>query len=117
MRACRLRGSLPLTPYPVPLFGAAMRRFLLTTVLACAAAVPAVAQQGAFVIRLGRDTAAVERFTQTGGHIEGDAVVRQPRTTLRHFVFDFGPDGRPTRGELVQSRPGAAPNEPPISRS
>jgi hypothetical protein len=85
-------------------------------VLACAAARPAAAQQGAFVIRLGRDTTAVERFTRTATRLEGDGVYRQPRTTVRHYVVDFGSDGRPQRAELEVRAGNAAAGAPPTQR-
>src|SRR5258707_232680 len=59
----------------------------------------AAAQDGAFVIRLGRDTVAVEKFTRSATRLEGDIVYRQPRTTVRHYIVDFGPDGHVTRAE------------------
>jgi hypothetical protein len=80
---------------------------VLAAVLAVATPAPAIAQGGAFVIRLGRDTSAVERYSQTANRIEADAVVRQPRTTLRHFVVDLGPDGRPVHAELTVFNPGS----------
>lgn len=64
--------------------------------------------QGAYVVRLGRDTTAVERVTATRTRIEVEAVIRQPRTALRRAVMDFGADGRPTRVEVTVSRPDAA---------
>lgn len=88
--------------------------FACLTVLA----LPVAAQQrptGAFIIRLGADTVSVEQFTRTPTRLEGDAVVRQPRTTLRHYVVDFGPDGRAQRAEIVVRRPGS-PDAPPVQR-
>lgn len=80
---------------------------LLMALLAVASPTVVRAQGGAFVIRLGRDTSAVERYSQTASRIEADAVVRQPRTTLRHFVVDLAPDGRPTHAELTVFNPGS----------
>ena len=79
--------------------------FLGFTLLA--AAQPALAQSGAFIVRLGRDTSAVEKYARTATRIEGDAIGRAPRTVQRHYTMDFGPDGRPTRIEVVATRPGA----------
>lgn len=75
------------------------------------------AQQGAFVIRLGRDTVAAERYTRTAARLEGDIVYRQPRTTVRHYVVDYGPDGRVQRAEFVIRAPGAAASAPPQQRA
>jgi hypothetical protein len=82
------------------------------------AAAPLTAQErGAFVVRLGADTVAVERFTRTAARLEGDAVVRQPRTTVRHYVVDFAPDGRVQRAEVVVRSPGAPAGAAPIQRA
>ena len=91
-----------------------MRRLLVLSLLAGAAVRTAAAQQGAFVIRLGRDTSAVEQVTRTDTRITSDAVIRSPRTVVRHAVFDLGPDGRPTRMEVTVTRPGAAADAPPV---
>ncbi len=88
--------------------------------LAAVAPLPLAAQSattGAFVIRLGSDTVSAERFTRTATRLEGEAVTRQPRTTLRRYVAEFGPDGRVQRVELVQLRPDAPPGSPPIQRT
>ncbi len=83
------------------------------------ALVPATApaQTAAFIVRLGTDTTAVERFTRTATRIEGDAVVRSPRTVIRHFVIEFGPGGAVTRAEVELRAPGAAPGAAPIQRT
>lgn len=94
-------------------------RLLLSAVVGVSllSSAPASAQTGAFVIRLGRDTSAVERYTRTATRIEGDALGRAPRTVLRHYVIDVAPDGRPTRIELVATRPGAAAGAAPLQRT
>jgi hypothetical protein len=93
------------------------RPVMVTLMLAAAAAGPALAQQGAFVVRLGRDTTAVEQFTRTATHLEGDGVLRAPRTALRHFAVDFGPNGQMTRAEVVITRPGAPAGAAPVQRA
>ena len=98
-----------------------MRR--LTVVLAMAlalAAHPARAQSrpesGAFVVRLGTDTVGVERYTRTATHLEGEAVARSPRTSLRRYVAEFSPAGALTRFEAGVYRVGASSDEPPLQR-
>src|SRR5437879_3717057 len=94
-------------------------RSQIVTLLA-AALLPAAAaaqQGGAFVIRLGRDTSAVERYTWTANRIEGEGVVRQPRTTVRRFTIDLGPDGRVTHAELATFAPGAPATATPTQRT
>ncbi len=92
------------------------RSAVLSFVLGLAAAPLCAQQHGAFVIRLGRDTTAVETFTRTPAHLEGDAVYRQPRTVVRHFTVDFGADGRPTRAEITQRPAGTSANATPPLR-
>ena len=77
-------------------------------ILVCAVSARVAAAQGTFVVRLGRDTSAVERVTRTRVRLEADGLFRQPRTTLRHVVMDFAADGRPARVEITLSRPDAA---------
>jgi hypothetical protein len=77
-------------------------------------ATPVLAQSGsgAFVIRLGRDTSAVESYTRTANRIEGWVVQRFPRTSLRRYVVELTPAGSFQRGEIAQLRsdnPAAAP--------
>ena len=95
-----------------------MRLSALSAVtLAAALAAPLAAQErGAFVIRLGRDTTAVERYTRSATRLEGDIVARAPRTTNRHYTVDYGPDGRVTRVEITV-RPGSPADAPPSQRS
>ncbi len=89
---------------------------LLAALVAVAAPARAAAQGGAFVIRLGRDTVAAERFTRSATRLEGDVVYRQPRTTLRHYAVDFAADGHVTRAELVIRPGGSAESAPPQLR-
>jgi len=55
------------------------------------------ADRGAFVVRLGVDTLAVESFTRTADQLEVDAAVRTPATVTRHYVVSLSPTGVPTR--------------------
>jgi len=89
-----------------------MRRLLCLSVIALTAAAAACAtspaatrtatpapvvsappERAAFVVRLGSDTIAVERYTRDAGRIEGDEAVRTPATALRHYVATLNPDG------------------------
>ncbi|HEV2146687.1 MAG TPA: DUF2911 domain-containing protein [Longimicrobiaceae bacterium] len=71
---------------------------------------PAAAQtppdSGAYVIRLGSDTVAVEEFTRTGDRIRGRQVVRTPRTQLREYAGTLGPDGTLSSFEIAFRNPG-----------
>jgi hypothetical protein len=70
-------------------------------------------ETGAFIVRLGDDTVAVERFTRTADRVEGDIVLRSP-ARIGHYVITLGPDGRPTRAEYTVRRPDGSlvPNAP-----
>jgi hypothetical protein len=61
---------------------------------------PALAAQGAFLVRLGNDTLGLEQYTRTPGRLQGEQVWRAPRTVHRIFTVTFGP-GAITRLELV----------------
>jgi hypothetical protein len=79
-------------------------RSLAFAVLASAVVVPSVLQaqipeRGGFIVRLGVDTVAVERFSRTPTQLEGDVVSRSPRTAIVHYVATLAPSGRITRYE------------------
>ncbi|HYW12310.1 MAG TPA: DUF2911 domain-containing protein [Longimicrobium sp.] len=83
-------------------------RVALAALALSLAAVPAAAQEsGAFVIRLGRDTVAVEQFTRTAGRITGTLVSRTPRTAVRTYTADLRPDGTIGRLEMTTRIPSA----------
>ena len=73
----------------------------------------AAGETGAFVVRLGADTTAVERWTRTatatGTRIEGDVVNRSPVARVSHYVVDLDAAGRPTRAEIRTRRPDGTP--------
>ena len=50
-------------------------------------------QAGAFVVRLGTDTIAVERFQRTGDRINGTVVRHTPATNVVHYAITLNPDG------------------------
>lgn len=81
-------------------------RFLM---LGLVVASPLAAQTtGGYIVRLGNDTVAVERFTRTANRIEGEILAKAPFVTVRTWSIDFGPDGRATRAEATTRRPGEA---------
>lgn len=82
-------------------------RTVLAALVAVLAASPLAAQNasGAFVIRLGRDTSAVEAYRRTGNRLEGWIVQRFPRTSLRRYVVEFAPGGALQRAEVATLRP------------
>jgi hypothetical protein len=48
---------------------------------------------GAFIVRLGTDTTAVERFTRTGNAYQIEQALRSPRTSFRHTHLELTPAG------------------------
>ena len=75
-----------------------MIKHVMTTRLAgCAllllASSPLQAQTGAFVVRLGTDTIAVERFQRTGDRIEGSVVRHTPTTNVVQYQVTLNGDG------------------------
>jgi hypothetical protein len=66
-------------------------------------------ETGAFIVRLGADTVAVERFTRTADRLEGDMIIRTPNTRIGHYVVMLGPGGQPTRAEYTLRRPDGSP--------
>lgn len=73
---------------------------------------PAAAPEtGAFVVTLGSDTLAVERFTRTADRLSIDAVVTSPQTIRRTIAVDFT-GGAPSQFSVATIRPGAAAPRP-----
>ena len=99
-----------------------MRSIIRGTVTALAtilAASPAVAQGGtaqqgetaAFVVTIGHDTLAVEKFTRTRDRFTGEVVSRSPRTVTRSYTALLNPDGTVRRVEMTSRQPGGT--QPP----
>src|SRR5947207_473990 len=87
---------------------------MLRAVLALPAPAALAAQTGQFVVRLGRDTLAIEQYTRTADRLEGEQVVRSPRTVHRLYTVTFGPGGAVERFELVTHNVSGAPG--PLER-
>ncbi|HSL72454.1 MAG TPA: DUF2911 domain-containing protein, partial [Longimicrobiales bacterium] len=84
-------------------------RHLIGCALLLAATQNAAAQgpdSAAFVIRLGHDTTALERYVRTGNELIAEAVQRSPATTLHRLVLRFGADRAVTEAEYTVRRPG-----------
>jgi hypothetical protein len=79
--------------------------------------VPATARaqdSGAFVVRLGKDTTSVERFTLTGSRLEVDQAGRAPRTLHRHGVVTLDAGGAVTAVDVVIAKVGAPADAAPL---
>jgi hypothetical protein len=102
-----------------------MRHLVLAATVAfvlAAAAPDSLAAQGAperaaFVVRLGVDTVAVERFSRSATRLEGELVTRSPRTVLRRYAADLGPGGSVMRFEVSTHNPGAPADATPLQRA
>src|SRR5437660_12683868 len=79
-------------------------------------AIPSVlaAQSGQFIVRLGTDTLAIEQYTRTPDRLEGEQVVRSPRTVHRLYTATFGPGGAVERFELITHNVSGGPG--PLER-
>ncbi len=66
------------------------------------------AEHAAFVVTLGTDTIAVERFSRTATRLEGHIIGRVPRARISHYIVTLGPTGAVSRMEMTQ-RPLVAP--------
>jgi hypothetical protein len=78
---------------------------------AAPAAAPAQgrAESGAFVVRLGADTIAAERFTRTGNRIEGELMNVAPMVRVARYVITLDAQGRMTNIEWQTKRPDGSP--------
>ncbi|HJU67406.1 MAG TPA: DUF2911 domain-containing protein [Gemmatimonadaceae bacterium] len=72
------------------------------------------ADMGTFVVTLGRDTIAAERFRFGRGRIDGEVVTRLRETVRRPYAIVFDNDGNPVRLEFSTRRPTDTPTSPPL---
>jgi hypothetical protein len=88
------------------------QHFTLTLIVVCMAALPVGAQEradsAAFIVRLGNDTTAVERYVRTPERIVIEALQRSPATTVHRLVMVPGAGARITSAEWTVRAPGAA---------
>ncbi len=75
------------------------------------------AESGAFIVRLGTDTIGVERFTRTANRLEGEQVMRSPRTMIRRYSITLGPDGSVSRLESTTQPADATANARPLRQA
>lgn len=69
---------------------------------------------GAFIVRLGTDTVAVEQFAKSADKLEGDVVLRVPTTRVIHYVATLDAKGTVTRMETATRAGNAAPDAAPL---
>jgi hypothetical protein len=70
-----------------------MTRRLLALLIPCSLAAQNTPPTGAFIVRLGTDTTAVERFTRSGNTYQVEQALRSPRTSFRHTHLELTPAG------------------------
>jgi hypothetical protein len=88
--------------------------WLLTTCLAPLALAAQTSDSGAFVITIGTDTLALERYVRTGDQLVDDMILRNgAAVTLRHYAATVNPDGSIARLEL-DTRPTGASAAPTL---
>ena len=86
-----------------------------STAAAPSSAAPSSAapETAGFVVRLGSDTVAAERWTRTatanGARLEGDVFNRAPIARVTHYVVDLDAAGHATRAEIRTRRPDGTP--------
>jgi hypothetical protein len=83
------------------LIGCVLLLFGMTGPVAARAQLPAGSDSGAFLIRIGHDTLAVERFDRTAHALNGEYVTRSPKTTRVKYVAHLDDAGTTVVGEEV----------------
>ena len=73
-----------------------------------------IADQGTFIVTLGRDTVGAERFRFGRARLDGELVTRRPETVRRPYAMTFDAMGNPVRLEFSTRRPTDTPTSPPI---
>ena len=73
-----------------------------------------VGDMGTFVVTLGRDTIAAERFRFGRARIDGEVVTRLRETVRRPYAMTFDDEGIPVRLEFSTRRPTDTPTSPPL---
>lgn len=75
------------------------------------------AESGAYVVRLGNDTVAVDQYTRVGDRIEGTFMSRAPLTAVTKYVITLNPTGMPSLFEVTQRLPNGGLVPPNNTRS
>jgi len=89
---------------------------ILMFLVASVARTAAADESGNFIVRLGRDTTAVESFTRSARGVEVRQVGRAPRVLQRRFFYEMSPDGVMKSLTLTVTNPGDAPGAPAMQQ-
>lgn len=73
-----------------------------------------LANQGTFIVTLGQDTVAAERFRFGNARLDGEVVTRLRETVRRPYAMTFDAIGNPLLLEFSTRRPTDTPASPPI---
>ena len=87
--------------------------FAVSLVL-CLARASAAQESGAFIVRLGRDTTGVERFTRSATGLEVQQVGRSPRVLRRRYQYEMGADDIVKRFGFTATNPADSAGAPPV---
>jgi DUF2911 family protein len=94
--------------------------FVTMVALPALAAAQGTGETAGFIVRLGSDTLAVERFTRDAHTLVGDLVLRSPRTRTVHYQAELTPSGGVSRMDLtttLANAPNARPQRATITFS
>jgi hypothetical protein len=73
-----------------------------------------LADQGTFIVALGNDTIAAERFRFGRARLDGETVTRLRETVRRPYAITFDVSGNPVRLEFSTRRPTDTPSSAPL---
>jgi hypothetical protein len=91
---------------------------LVLSLLAAASSAQAqVADSGAFFVRLGKDTIAVERYVRTSHSLKAEAALRTPQTRAYKLDITFTDDGGVSWFEIQNNPVAGIKNPVPVMRS
>jgi hypothetical protein len=82
-----------------------MRPLLVSVAVLSCLPVLLHSQVGGYVVRMGEDTVAVERFERTTNRIDGQIVRRLPQTSILRYALTFTPQGTIATFEQSVLRP------------
>ena len=83
--------------------------FLFVVALPAAALAQAGPEQGGFIVRMGSDTLAVERFTRSPTQLEGEVVSLVPMARVVRYTASLNPDATVSRFEISGEPAAPAP--------
>lgn len=92
------------------------QRWIIPVLMAGLASPLEAKESGRFIVRLGRDTTAVETYIRAAGRMVVDQVGRAPRVLRRHYEYEMNAAGAATRASAAITSPLDAPGAPPVQK-